>query len=195
MVGVNTPLGYWDDTIVAAERNGYEGPIAYLASLPPEECKHLDYNVYFQEPDLPEAELENNIVLTLAAYFRNQSSGDKNLDYENAKVGMRCHNARKPCPGKRMRGVLHYCPADLKRDPCWSDNEFKEYVEAFTRSGFRGPVNWYRNVDANYLWDKQCGITIDTKVNVPTLMITATNDGVLRPKDSYRVSVLLYSGF
>jgi pimeloyl-ACP methyl ester carboxylesterase len=58
-----------------------------------------------------------------------------------------------------------------------SDEELKVFVDAFTRSGFTGGINWYRNFTRN--WEK----TADVKqhVDAPALMIMAARDVALPP--------------
>lgn len=58
------------------------------------------------------------------------------------------------------------------------DEELAVFVEAFERTGFTGPINWYRNFSRN--WERAEGqpIRID---GVPCLMITAEKDAVLSP--------------
>ncbi len=39
---------------------------------------------------------------------------------------------------------------DPPRPPFMTEEDVRTYVEAFERSGFRGPLNWYRNIDRNW---------------------------------------------
>lgn len=50
------------------------------------------------------------------------------------------------------------------------------YVEAFTRGGIRGPVNWYRNIDANAA---AFGHLQNAPLTQPTLVLAADGDPVL----------------
>ena len=47
------------------------------------------------------------------------------------------------------------------------------------RRGFRGGINWYRNIDRNAREHPQIGVT---KLTLPCLMITAEWDGALPPR-------------
>jgi len=58
-----------------------------------------------------------------------------------------------------------------------SDQELDVYARTFAQSGFRGPVNWYRNFDRNWHDDAWLGSNVDC----PSLMIMAANDVVLTP--------------
>jgi len=67
---------------------------------------------------------------------------------------------------------------DQKRLPSWlSAEEFQYYVGEFTRNGFTGPLNWYRNLDAN--WALMATYE-GAKVAQPTLFIAGEVDPVLR---------------
>ena len=56
--------------------------------------------------------------------------------------------------------------------------EMAYYVDAFTRSGFEGGINWYRNFTRNW----QDSADLKEHVAVPCLMISAADDIVLRPE-------------
>lgn len=57
-----------------------------------------------------------------------------------------------------------------------SDEDFSVYAEAFKNGGITGPVNWYRNIDANA---EAYASRIDAPITQPTLMIAADSDPVL----------------
>jgi pimeloyl-ACP methyl ester carboxylesterase len=63
------------------------------------------------------------------------------------------------------------------RTPILSPEEKKVFVDTFTKSGFTGGINWYRNMSRN--WQRSAGI--DHTVRVPSLMIMAEDDRVLPP--------------
>ena len=63
------------------------------------------------------------------------------------------------------------------RTPILSAEEKKVFVDTFTRTGFTGGINWYRNFTRN--WERSAGL--DHNVRVPSLMIMAENDAVLPP--------------
>ena len=64
-------------------------------------------------------------------------------------------------------------------EPLLGKAEFEQYVKAFTRTGFRGGINWYRNIDSNALAHPDVGVA---QLNLPCLMLTAELDPALRPK-------------
>jgi epoxide hydrolase A/B len=60
-----------------------------------------------------------------------------------------------------------------------SDAELDVYVKAYEKHGFRGGINWYRNIDRNAREHPQIGVA---KLGLPCLMITAAWDVALRPE-------------
>lgn len=62
--------------------------------------------------------------------------------------------------------------------PSWlTDEELDYYVTEFTRTGFTGGLNWYRNFDRNWeLTEKYA----DAKVEAPALFVTGEHDPVQR---------------
>ena len=63
------------------------------------------------------------------------------------------------------------------RKPILSGDEMKVFVGTFSRTGFTGGINWYRNMSRN--WRRAA--ELDHTVKVPALMIMAENDAVLPP--------------
>lgn len=61
-------------------------------------------------------------------------------------------------------------------DPLLSQSELSVYTAAFTRSGFTGGINWYRNL--NRAWHQLA--TADPIVHQPALMIYGDRDAVVR---------------
>ncbi|XP_051832346.1 bifunctional epoxide hydrolase 2-like [Antechinus flavipes] len=119
------------------------------------------YQLYFQEPGVAEAELEKDLNRTFKLIFR--ASDEKNY--------LRLENLLE-------KGILKE-----NENPPWSwmvtEKEIEVYVQQFKKSGFRGPLNWYRNLDANWLWG--C-IGAKRKIFIPALMVTIEKDMILLPK-------------
>lgn len=59
-----------------------------------------------------------------------------------------------------------------------SPEELEVYVSTFERTGFRGGINWYRNIDANAKRYPEVG---DQQLDLPSLMICAEWDPALPP--------------
>jgi pimeloyl-ACP methyl ester carboxylesterase len=45
---------------------------------------------------------------------------------------------------------LSTVPEDATLPPWMSAEHFQEYVDAFSKGGFKGPIDWYRNLDRNW---------------------------------------------
>jgi pimeloyl-ACP methyl ester carboxylesterase len=59
-----------------------------------------------------------------------------------------------------------------------TDAEVDVYTRAFAARGFRGPINWYRNVDRNQRMFPDIGVR---PLEMPCLMVTAEWDAALPP--------------
>ena len=67
---------------------------------------------------------------------------------------------------------------DAARRPDWlSEKELGVYIDAFTRTGFTGGLNWYRNIDRNWELTEPYA---DRRVEQPALFITGERDPVAR---------------
>jgi pimeloyl-ACP methyl ester carboxylesterase len=82
-------------------------------------------------------------------------------------------------PERRVLSLLQtFAREESGGDPVLADEERDYFAAAFTKSGFTGPINWYRNWTAN--WERLAGVP--QIVNVPTLFIGAMNDIVVSPE-------------
>ncbi|XP_012412684.1 bifunctional epoxide hydrolase 2 [Trichechus manatus latirostris] len=124
----------------------------------------FDYQLYFQKPGVAEAELEKNLTRTFKCLFRR---GDESLIALN-KVS-------------EMGGILVQFPDEPSLSTMITEEEIQFYVEQFKKSGFRGPLNWYRNMDRNWCWGCK---SVGRKILIPALMLTAEKDFVLLPEMS-----------
>ncbi|TDC55517.1 alpha/beta hydrolase [Actinomadura sp. KC345] len=115
------------------------------------------YMVRFQEPDVPEAELDRD----RAATFRRMLCGT---------------SGDGPVPGPvapEGGGILDGFPEPEKL-PAWlTEDDIATYVEEYAESGFTGPVNWYRNLDRNWeltaAWHR-------APIGAPALFIAGEHD-------------------
>lgn len=64
---------------------------------------------------------------------------------------------------------------DPPGEPLMSEEELDVFVEAFNKGGFRGPVNWYRNITRN--WEASAN-NPRTRIEVPCGMIYGAYDVV-----------------
>jgi pimeloyl-ACP methyl ester carboxylesterase len=129
------------------------------------------YMVYFQEPGVADAELSADPARTmrrmLAGLAADQFSGAD----------------RAAMSADDERGFIARLPEPKALPPWLSQEELDHYVAEFTRTGFTGGLNWYRNLDRN--WHLSEGWA-DAHVTCPSLFIAGTLDPVLTfaPPDS-----------
>lgn len=119
------------------------------------------YQLYFQEEGRAEAELEADIPATLRKmYFA--MSGD-------APPGLWLKP--KPQDARFLDGLIDPSPF-----PAWmSDEDLSVYVDAFSRSGFRGPINRYR---AQTIDDSDLTELIRKPLTQPAFFIGGEHDPV-----------------
>ena len=68
-------------------------------------------------------------------------------------------------------------PARLPGRDVLNARELDFYVERFGRTGFTPAISWYRNLSRNW----KAGLAVDQTIRVPSLMVSAEHDVVLRP--------------
>ena len=105
------------------------------------------YMVWFQEPGVAEAALERDVRRTLATPRVWDAAWAADLE-ENP-----------PTP------------------PFLSDAELQVYVDAYTRTGFAGGLNYYRNLDRN--WERTAALG-ERRITQPALFLTGERDPVSR---------------
>lgn len=127
------------------------------------------YQLYFQDPGIAEAEFERDVRLSIRSILYSASG-----DVEGAENGDR-DKAFWMVP--RNGGFLTRSinPSSL---PSWlTDADVDFYAGEFTRTGFRGGLNWYRNIDRNWeLLSPYAG----ARITVPALYIVGERDVVVR---------------
>jgi pimeloyl-ACP methyl ester carboxylesterase len=122
------------------------------------------YWIYFQEPGVAEAELERDVARSLRMIYH-AASGDVPEDWHWRAV--------VPTGG----GLLD-TTAEPAAAPTWlAAEDFAQYVAAFEKSGFRGGLNWYRNLDRNWSLMAPFG---DARIRQPALFIAGERDPTLR---------------
>ena len=79
-------------------------------------------------------------------------------------------------PEHQVISLLRSTLADkASGEPLLTEAELNYYAAAFARTGFTGPINWYRNFTHN--WQQLEGV--DHQIRVPTLFIGAADDVVI----------------
>ncbi|MGE0882136.1 MAG: alpha/beta fold hydrolase [Blastocatellales bacterium] len=124
------------------------------------------YMVYFQQPGVAEAELETDIPKSLRTIYYT-ISGDLPADKRPG---------RKPASAKFLDGMT-----DPEHLPEWlTEEDLDYYVEQYRQSGFRGPINWYRNIDRNVELTPQLESPETGTIRQPAFFIAGTKDPVLQ---------------
>lgn len=66
-------------------------------------------------------------------------------------------------------------PDDATLPPWMSPEHFAEYIDAFSGGGFKGPLDWYRNLDRN--WSLTAHLQ-DARITVPAAFVIGERDPV-----------------
>ena len=122
------------------------------------------YQLYFQEPGVAEAEYDRDVRVEF-------------------RVGRIAISGDAP-PSTRPFGMVPRQGRPLRRDapapplPAWlTETDVDFYTAEFTRTGFRGGLNWYRNIDRN--WELLAPFD-GLRVTAPALYIAGDRDPVLK---------------
>ncbi len=133
-------------------------------SVMPQTDDAVWYQLYFQEAGVAEAEYDRN-VRTVFRVGRILISGD-------APPGTRPFGM-VPRQGSPFRWNAEPPPL-----PPWlNETDVDFYTNEFTRTGFRGGLNWYRNIDRN--WELLAPFD-GVPVRVPALYIAGDRDPVVK---------------
>lgn len=120
----------------------------------------FNYMLYFQEPGVAEAELRGRERELLHRMMWG-ASGDR---------------PPETVANPNATGLLDGAAMPEGLPPWLSQEEFDVYVEAFERSGFTGPINWYRNLDNNH---RMTAPWTGAKVSIPALFVGGLSDFVV----------------
>jgi pimeloyl-ACP methyl ester carboxylesterase len=128
--------------------------------LPP---GHMFYQLYFQEPGRAEAELERDVRESFLRLFYAASGSAP--------------------PERRWRFVFSASEPFLEtlplpdRLPGWlTEGDLQVFVDEFSRTGFRGGLNWYRNMDRDR---ELLGFLSEARIRQPTLFLAGSEDAVV----------------
>jgi pimeloyl-ACP methyl ester carboxylesterase len=131
-------------------------------SVMPQTEDAMFYQLYFQQPGIAEAEHERDVATTFRKILYSISG-----DAPERPVGM------VPRHGGFLSRLTE--PAVL---PTWlTEADLEFYVTQFRRSGFRGGLNWYRNIDRS--WELLAPFD-GVPVAVPALYIAGERDPVVK---------------
>lgn len=125
--------------------------------------RQVFYQLYFQEPGKAERDMEADVRATMLGFYYS-ASGD-------------------PPPEKRWRFLLE--PGETIMEtlsfpeemPKWfTEQDLDFYTGEFQRAGFRGGLNWYRNLDRD--WELLRCLN-GAKITQPTLFVAGELDSVI----------------
>ena len=146
------------------------GP-ARPTSVMPQTADAQFYQLYFQQPGVAEAEMERDPRVTLLSMLYG-ASGEGAAAFRDASA--RGEITRTPGMVPRGGCMLQGSTTTL---PAWlSEADIEFYAGELRRSGFRGPLNYYRNIDRN--WELMAAFA-DVRVTVPSLFVTGDHDLVM----------------
>lgn len=116
------------------------------------------YWQYFQTPGVAEAEFERDVNLSMRTLLGRGFSDPASLFVEDGKGFLGNPRADQPLPDWLSGADLAY------------------FSEAYRRSGFRGGLNWYRNIDRN--WELTAPWQ-GAQIHQPSLFIAGSRDSVI----------------
>ncbi|MGH8292879.1 MAG: alpha/beta fold hydrolase [Gammaproteobacteria bacterium] len=122
-----------------------------------------NFVIYFQEPGIAERELEADVESTLQRFYYSASG-----DLPDGR-----HWQPSIPPGGGFLDTLSTPAGPLR----WlSEDDLAVYVEAFRASGFRGGLNWYRNIERNWFLGS---VLVGAAINQPAMFIAGDHDAFL----------------
>ena len=132
------------------------------------------YILYFQAPGVADAELDadpQRFLLSIA----HMASGDGMQSLVGGPL---------PAEGTRLTDYFeHMIGGRIEGRPSWmTSDDLAVYTAQFTTSGFTGPINWYRNLDANYDIFDPIGAT---PLTMPTFFVAGDLDPVVLGRPEY----------
>lgn len=144
--------------------------VAGLSVPPPFRGRPLDllrqggitnfYWQYFQAPGVAEAELERDVARTMRIVLGGRGLADPS-------AAMFVHEGK---------GFLSHATSEEPLPTWLSEADLAYFTEAFRKSGFRGGLNWYRNIDRN--WELTTPWQ-DAQIHQPSLFIAGSKDAVI----------------
>jgi pimeloyl-ACP methyl ester carboxylesterase len=118
------------------------------------------YWQYFQAPGVAEAEFERDIAATMRIVLAGRGFSDPSAHQfvQEGKGFLAGGDPRRPLPN-------------------WlTEADLATFAEIYSKSGFRGGLNWYRNLDRN--WELTAPWQ-GAQIRQPSLFIAGSNDGVI----------------
>ncbi|HEY2733759.1 MAG TPA: alpha/beta hydrolase, partial [Polyangiales bacterium] len=117
------------------------------------------YMIYFQDEGVAERELEADVRASLRKF------------YLSAEGEVRTGRAFATHP--KSAKLLDTLFDDGRSPSCMTEQDLDYFTSQFEKSGFRGPLNFYRNFDRN--WERTAPLQ-DAKITQPALFIAGKLD-------------------
>ena len=162
VIGVNTPHYPRPSTAPVARLRAMFGDTHYMVAV--------------QQSDELDRALAADVRRTFTQIVRSGTPPDAALSGWLGNGG-RMRTLGEVVAGPPMPGAPLLAAADLS-----------PYVEAFTRTGFTGGLNWYRNLDRNWATTPHLS---GARIIAPALMVTAEWDVLLPPAAAERMRQLV----
>jgi pimeloyl-ACP methyl ester carboxylesterase len=144
------------------------GPVRPTTVMPQTDDA-LFYQLYFQEPGVAEAELETDARQTIRRLAYSGSG-----DVLRGAATFASPDAVGMVP--RRGGFLTRTIEPAALPPWLAEADIDFYAAEFSRTGFRGGLNWYRNIDRN--WELLAPYA-GARVTVPALYVAGDRDLVV----------------
>ena len=120
------------------------------------------YQLYFQLPEIPEAELDADPEGILRRLYCSPDTPRENPEITDSKMDAGGWIGRMGAPK---------APVDW-----FSEADLAYYVAEYTRAGFHGGINYYRNIDRN--WELMAPYAEQT-IDMPVLFMAGEKDFVI----------------
>jgi pimeloyl-ACP methyl ester carboxylesterase len=144
------------------------GPVR-PTSVMPQTDHALFYQLYFQSPGIAETELERDARVTMRRLLY-AASGD------GPRPGPAASGVESVGMVPRTGGFLGGMTNPDALPPWLTEADVDFYAGEIARTGFRGGLNWYRNIDRN--WELLAPFA-GASINVPALYVAGERDLVL----------------
>jgi soluble epoxide hydrolase/lipid-phosphate phosphatase len=151
LVGLNTPYGPPSNARTTESFRDFHG-----------QSDKTFYMRYFLRPGVAEAELEADVATSFKKIF---------VPYTRAEDFTTFMTVSGDGSGV-LTGIT-------KTDTFLTEDELAEYTRVFSRTGFRGGLNWYRAADLNA---DEADAPRGPGLNIKSMMVTAGKDTILKPE-------------
>lgn len=131
------------------------------------------YVAWFQADGVAESTMDENVQAILTRIFRSGTPLEEQAEFAFADGKLNMNPFNDPTAWPILGSTLV------------DESELAHYVAAFELAGFRGGVNWYRNIDRNAAECPDVGRRV---LDIPCLMFTAECDPGLRPSFADRMT-------